>query len=301
MSAIRFGDKGSKVKSLQQALIERGYDLPRYGADGDLGDECWEALARYARDEELEWHPQIPKEVLEALNKAPPHAAPLARGDLDLEGVEVYDLRDKAKNPHHKSKTVHGQTVRRAASKVVAITIHQTAVKFGIKSYQISAAGGDAKLALARRAYNVACHALAFHDGFISLAAPMRWYIYHANTLNRRSLGLEIDGNYPGLIGGRTNNNKTATTVTDNLIRAARMAVKLLMEEGRKAGCPIEYIHAHRQSSKSRRADPGEALWRQVVLEYAVPVLGLKTQPEKTWGNGRPIPREWDPEGVGAY
>ncbi|MEM7158640.1 MAG: N-acetylmuramoyl-L-alanine amidase [Myxococcota bacterium] len=286
--------------------MSRGYDLPRFGSDGHFGDECWEALQRFAKDQNIDWDPRVPAEVLTALDRPAtpppaPRATPSSRGTTGVGSVKVYDLREQADSPHKKSKTVAGRTVQRRASSIDAITIHQTAVKFGVKSYQISAAGGDRDMALARRAFKVACHALAFHDGFISLAAPLRWYVYHANSLNRRSLGLEIDGNYAGLAGGRTANGRPPTPLTDKVIEASRMAVKLLMEEGRKEGCPIKYIHAHRQSSRSRRGDPGEELWRKVVLEYAVPVLGLQTEPGKTWGNGKPIPKDWDPNGVGEY
>jgi hypothetical protein len=64
---------------------------------------------------------------------------------------------------------------------------------------------------------------------------------------------------------------------------------------------PIEYIHAHRQSSGTRRSDPGEELWQKVVLEFAVPVLGLKTEPSRVLKDGRPIPESWDLDGSGAY
>ena len=282
--------------------MDRGYDLPRFGVDGHFGDECWEALQRFAKDEGLDWNPRVPADVVSALDRPPRQVTvPTARGTTVTGNSKVYDLRAEAESPHKKSKTVAGTTVKRRVSTIDAITIHQTAVKFGVKQYQIQGSGGDRNLALARRAHSVACHALAFHDGFVSLAAPLRWYIYHANSLNRRSLGLEIDGNYPGCTGGRTANGRPPTKITDELIDAARMAVKLLTDEGRKLGCPIKYIHAHRQSSRSRRGDPGEDLWRKVVLEYAVPELGLETEPAKTWGNGRPIPKEWYPNGVGEY
>ncbi len=82
-------------------------------------------------------------------------------------------------------------------------------------------------------------------------------------------------------------------------------ALALNVREGRKLGMPIEYVHAHRQSSATRRADPGEELWKRVVLEFGVPVLGLTTEPARTLpgrnGDGRPIPLEWDPDGVGSY
>jgi len=89
--------------------------------------------------------------------------------------------------------------------------------------------------------------------------------------------------------------------VTGEIVVAGRAAIAWLVREGRKLGCPIEFVWAHRQSSASRQSDPGEELWRRIVLDWAVPVLGLKTQPGRVWGDGRPIPVEWDPDGVGSY
>lgn len=43
----------------------------------------------------------------------------------------------------------------------------------------------------------------------------------------------------------------------------------------------------------------GDETWS--ALNYAVPVLGLKTETARTWGDGRPVPIEWDPNGVGNY
>lgn len=218
--------------------------------------------------------------------------------------VEIIDIRQEQTNPPamlRKFKRKNGKVVCRNPKDVTGITIHQTAVKYGVAGYQIAKANGDVRLAMCRRALNVACHVMSFHDGFVCWVNPLEWYVYHGNDFNSFELGLEIDGNYPGLIGGDTWNKKRQTEVTSDSIRAARVAVKLLFEEGKKLGMPIEYIHAHRQSSATRRSDPGEELWKKVVLEYAVPVLGLKTQPKLILRNGRPIPEEWDPDGFGKY
>ncbi|MEM7151548.1 MAG: N-acetylmuramoyl-L-alanine amidase [Myxococcota bacterium] len=218
-----------------------------------------------------------------------------------LDAVKIYDLRSEQKDPHRDSKQRNGKTSRRDVSKIDSIVIHQTGVKFGAAQYQIDAAGGDRELALARRSLTVACHVMAFHDGFVAWPTELSWYIYHANKLNGGSLGIEIDGNYPGLVGGQTNNGKEATEVTDAVVTAAQRGVKLLYEEGKKLGCPIQYIFAHRQSSGSRRADPGEALWRRVVLDYAIPVLGLEPRRDFTIDKGRTVPKDWDPDGTGSY
>jgi hypothetical protein len=62
----------------------------------------------------------------------------------------------------------------------------------------------------------------------------------------------------------------------------------------------IDYLYGHRQASSSRRADPGEGLWRSVAL-WAQSELGLKLAQNITLGDGYTIPKEWDPNGVGSY
>lgn len=47
MKTIRKGDKGPQVKALQALLIGYGYDLGRYGADGDFGVKTDEVLRKY--------------------------------------------------------------------------------------------------------------------------------------------------------------------------------------------------------------------------------------------------------------
>src|SRR3989304_9630212 len=46
---MKRGDKGTEVAQLQQALLQTGYKLPNYGADGHFGAETWDALAASAK------------------------------------------------------------------------------------------------------------------------------------------------------------------------------------------------------------------------------------------------------------
>lgn len=299
---MRYNDKGGDVRDMQQALIDQGYPLLKYGADGHLGDESWEALQRYSEDFNVKWDPEVPSAVLEHLHHKecisptiPPQPPPSA-GD-----IKIYDLRSEQTSPSPKSKVRGDVTVERNPKSVTGIVVHQTAVKYGLTQRQIDASDGDTELAMARRGLNVACHVIAFHDGFLSWTNELKRYIYHGNGYNRYTLGIEIDGNYPGVIGGRTWNGKPATEVTDTIVKTACEGMRLLVEEGHKLGMPIWDVYAHRQSSAARRSDPGEELWKRVVLEYAVPVLGLVPHQAKTIGEGRPVPVEWDPNGVGDY
>ena len=46
---LRKGDKGDAVRKLQQLLLARGFELPKYGADGDYGKETEEAVKAFQK------------------------------------------------------------------------------------------------------------------------------------------------------------------------------------------------------------------------------------------------------------
>lgn len=50
---MRIDSRGSAVRAVQSAPLAKGYDLPRWGADGRLGRETWLALADFAGDHAL--------------------------------------------------------------------------------------------------------------------------------------------------------------------------------------------------------------------------------------------------------
>ncbi len=300
---MRFGDQGTAVLEVQGALMAKGYALPRYGADGHYGNETQAALVAYAGDRNLPMAQPVPEALIDSILEGRSEEQVVLEVPPQEFSAELFDFRDEpfGFRKAHKFKCIGGRPVVRDTSAVKGITIHQTAVKFSVADYQVKEAGGDRKLALARRSLGVACHVMAFHDGFLAWPNRLDWYVWHGNGWNATELGIEIDGNYPGLIGGETWNGKPPTEATPASIGAARAGIELLVREGRKIGMPIRYIHAHRQSSASRRSDPGEELWNKVVLDYAVPVLGLVTEPERAIGDGRPVPLEWDPAGKGSY
>ena len=309
MTAIRYGDIGLEVRALQRALLGKGFALPNFGADGDFGHETRIALERFAKLQGIAWNAdrELPKPLIDALALKLETVDLLAPSSdvLDLEGVKLYDLRNEQRDPHPRCRRDRmGKALRRSPNQIDSIVLHQTAIKFSPPRRR------SPQLDLARRALGVACHVMAFHDGFLTWPVDLTWYIHHADRLNSRSLGLEVDGNYPGLLGGRVSDPKAnpETKLTDAVVHAARIGVKLLVEEGRRAGCPIRYIYAHRQSDRWRRADPGEGLWRRVVLEYAIPVLHLIPRQNERFRHakdadrhGQPVPSDWDPDGHGTY
>lgn len=51
---LRQGDKGEPVRELQNMLLRHGYSLPRYGADGDYGNETVIAVKAFQRSNGLD-------------------------------------------------------------------------------------------------------------------------------------------------------------------------------------------------------------------------------------------------------
>lgn len=50
---LRKGDKGADVANVQRLLMQAGYALPKYGADGEFGNECLTAVKAFQRDNKL--------------------------------------------------------------------------------------------------------------------------------------------------------------------------------------------------------------------------------------------------------
>jgi N-acetyl-anhydromuramyl-L-alanine amidase AmpD len=222
--------------------------------------------------------------------------------------IVIHDLRSQQPNPpplmngkrkHELTKTSPKRVVERKPETIDGIVIHQTACTF-------KAQKGKQRF---ERALGIAAHAVAFHDGIGVIANPLPWLVWHGNGLNARSLGIEIEGNFRGLAADRKTvdtKNFKETQVTDLVVETARETLRRLVELGLQANMPIRFVWAHRQSSSTRRSDPGELIWKRVVVEYAVPKLKLVTEPtkvlsRKTERPGRAIPPQWDPAGTGKY
>jgi hypothetical protein len=169
---------------------------------------------------------------------------------------------------------------------------------------------GEAVSGKHMRALNVASNITVFTTGVAVVANPLDYYVYHGNGFNLTDYSIEVEGTYPGIKGDKSTMAGSATmmSLSQVTLDAIKEALSFLYEEGRKAGSPLEWINAHRQSSDSRRSDPGEEIWKEAVLGYAVPHLRLKVRNDLILpasnpknGPGRPIPTAWDPASSNRY
>lgn len=211
-------------------------------------------------------------------------------------GSKVLDWREQQKvggpDPKCGKRLSNGRLLLRDAKSITGITVHQTDC--------LLPPGHRPDRHL--RALEVHAHATVFTDGVGVLAYPLRAYVYHGNGANSSRIGIEIEGVLPGIGVGK---------VPDAQIEAAKATIKYIIAEAEKEGITILEIDAHRQWSGDRRGDPGQELWQRLVVEWAVPELGLrcdygyfdpthknkKGQPSP----GMPIPTDWDPNGIGRY
>lgn len=66
---IKKGTQGSDVKELQEDLMKLGYDLPKYGADGECGKETVNAIKLFQDDHDLEADGEAGRDTIAAIRK----------------------------------------------------------------------------------------------------------------------------------------------------------------------------------------------------------------------------------------
>jgi hypothetical protein len=320
------GRRSGPITDLQHALRRMDVGaLPRFGADGHLGLETWTWLQLAADRLGIDPLPPpirgaevFPDLVLALLAPDEPKDAPPVTVTPECSGLvcqaaggfQVYDLRQE-RVPARPAVRMASSTRPhiRGPHRVTGITLHQTAARFSVGPNQLRAAKGDRALALAERALKIAYHTMVFceapdrsHGPLIVPSVPLLWHTNHANELNPMSLGLAIDGLYAGLMNDPRTlwGGQNPTPLMESTLEAARAALRWAYEHGRHEGMPLRYLWAHRQASPGRRSDPGEWLWRNLAT-WARDHLRLEWQPNKTWGQGRPLPAGWGVPGSAKY
>ncbi len=69
-TTLKKGSKGDKVVDVQKMLMQLGYDLPKYGADGSFGNETLAAVKAFQKDYGLTVDGMVGQVTLAALQKA---------------------------------------------------------------------------------------------------------------------------------------------------------------------------------------------------------------------------------------
>ena len=94
VKTLKKGSKGAAVKELQQRLLDLGYKLPRYGADGDYGNETVAAVKAFQKDWGLKQDGIAGPETQKMLNSVPGQQKEktyrvIVRGLTEAQGKEL--------------------------------------------------------------------------------------------------------------------------------------------------------------------------------------------------------------------
>ncbi len=278
---LKKGSEDPYVIIAQQQLIALGYGLPRFGADGVLGDETLSAYGAFLVSQGL----RAPTdERPKAITPAGASSLEMAFAALD-HGESTANIIDERANHPHAGRSV--DTPYRPWSKITAVVLHQTATNIGEKP---------------ARWHSVPIHFCITRTGKVIQLYDLTEVCNHANGLNRRSVGIEIDGWYAGIEGQPKTlwQPKNLTTPRQPMdlpavqANAAKATVQWIVDTVAANGGMLTHIHPHRQSSKDRQSDPGSLIWQTVGL-WAQDTLGLSDGGAAfTVGNGRTIPEAWD-------
>lgn len=182
-----------------------------------------------------------------------------------------------------------GAVYMRDPKAVTAIAIHQTAAWFSTAAYQVAASKGDHVLARHRRFLAVNAHVTAGRHGKFVVAHDPLAYVNHGHQLNAFTVGLEHEGHYtidgdpidaPGSVdvGEVIEADALRCRGSSSSARTSPMSTRT----GRRCG--------HRRAR--RRATPARGSL-EVGVQHGVRKLGLKIEPERTWGSGHPLPANW--------
>jgi hypothetical protein len=182
----------------------------------------------------------------------------------------------------------------RTWTNTTGITLHQTACDMGERPERYDTMGA---------------HWGVLRSGKIIRLCDNNRIVYHGNGWNGRCVGIEVNGLY----AGREDDPRTAvdealqTTwdnpatksrekpqkVTAESMRALRMLCRYIAWDIEQHGGHLAVMGAHRQSSKDRRNDPGEAIWKGGALPI-IGELGLSDGGPNFVLGGYALPECWD-------
>lgn len=288
MTELPIRQQGPQVAALQKALQQLGYELPKWGVDGILGFEVLHAVEDFAEDHALD------DEVHDDKVSAAMHQA-----IMDVIGGCVREPVWRAASVEvdfHDITNTHPRKAHRGIrpwKQITGITLHQTGITMSntMKRFE----------------------RLRAHVGILSLDRPTIIQVYpynsrvsHANAFNSTDVGIEFNGCFEGIDGKRNTAwrggyKDQPDRLSESQIIAGRDAIRRICDEVDGHGGKISRIHAHRQTSGTRRSDPGSRVWQEVGI-WAKQELGLSDGgPTFTLRNGLAIPVEWDSSYTESY
>jgi hypothetical protein len=270
-------------------MTPRDYNAKQMAAGMVTAEHVTELTTIAQRDLGLEVDGKLGPQTRAALERryTPTPVAPMPTPIL-------HDIRASAKT----SKIVKGETKqlvggRRPWLKTTGICLHQTACVLGERPARWETCGA---------------HIGITQSGAIIWIRDLDRVAYHGNGWNAQTVGIEIDGLFAGVEGDpktvwddpSTQHREAASKLQPAQISSAQWVIRWIVSEVARHGGQVRALVAHRQSSSTRRNDPGSAIWQAVALPM-IAELGLSDGgPGYKIGTGYAIPEAWDPARKGV-
>lgn len=190
--------------------------------------------------------------------------------EYEVDGVKIVDCRKVFRSPKNHTRNREGKEIQ-------GIVLHRTSCVLGENP---------------KRWESVNCHVGVTLSGKIILMHDFTKMIWHGNGPSPFTVGIEFDGNPEGFPGKWWKPGGGPHPITPEQEKAADVLFSLMKQEIEKIGGKMERIIAHRQSSEDREYDPGWECWKKIAIPWQKRI-GIESDPNKTWGTGKPIPEEW--------
>jgi peptidoglycan hydrolase-like protein with peptidoglycan-binding domain len=274
---------GPEVTRLQEMLMALGYDIGAGGPEGIYDQDTANAVKRFQKKHgliadgsvgNLETWPFF-LEVWKVHSRKHPANEPSVtfvdrRGQHDPPGLYQAD-----KSP--RVWTGEGDNVIRG------VTLHQTGALISDDPHAFDMGN---------------FHIVVLRTGMVVLTNPLEWNIRHAHGLSDSTIGIEFHGNKLGVHGDPStvwNEGSEPTDMTPAQLKATEFLFSWLKNEFERNGGKWEFVHAHRQASKDRRADPGSEIWEAIGLRWIKELGATDGGPDFKIGDGMEIPKQWNP------
>ena len=312
---LTLGSSGKRVTEVQRMLEWLGHDLPRFGVDGWYGEETDDALQEFAQQNCMaKLRGQASYTLLNKLDNVFNSKQIKVMNEMQSMPVSMVDMRDVPGNQKRRG-------LPRSLRSITGITLHQTATCFLLDKDFDKPARVERSI---ERASKVAVHNVVLRNGDSVWCAPYDHEMPQAQRVfNKTDVGVEIDGWYAGVDGDdktfwrpASRPDRQPMDLTDEQVEAAIDTLRFIIKTVEAAGGQVRYIHAHRQTSASRRSDPGEQIWKRIAvpimkefgLSYGGPDFYVPNKEDEvesgvwtTRGPGLPIPKEWDDTAEWGY
>lgn len=241
--------------------------------DGIFGRKTEQAVKKYQKNNGLVVDGIVGPKTLAAI-----------KGKLVKDPFGIVDIRGTHPRPKNYAR-------KRKWVSIVGVTLHQTGCNMPSDPLNCG---------------RLNAHYLVLRSGITVWVNDETDFIWHAQGLSSKTVGIEFEGNFYGVSGDPSTLWKgggPGVRLNREQLIASRILFDHLYLQFQKNSAQWTRINGHRQSSNTRVADPGSDIWKQVALPWASK-LGLKNADggdSFKLGSGSPIPKPWDSRRTTRY